>query len=647
MSLLKRGPLFTALLALGLTIPVAWAQQPAAEVAPAAQAQSPATSAAPPPPDAMPGPTDRLTAPDLEAWLDGFMPYALEQTDVAGSVVVVVKDGKVLLEKGYGFSDLEKRAPVDPEKTLFRPGSISKLFTWTAVMQLVEEGKLNLDEDVNKYLDFTIPPYDGKPVTLRNIMTHTSGMEEAVRGLIAEKESAILPLDATLKHWVPERVYAPGTTPAYSNYATAVAGYIVQRVSGQPFDQYIDQHIFQPLGMAHSSFSQPLRKDLVPLVSKGYKSASDGKAQGYEYINLAPAGSLASTGADMGKFMIAHLANGAFGDKRILREDTAREMHGTSAKCIGGLNCMMLGFYETTANGHKAIAHGGDTVYFHSDLQLFLNDGIGVYVSTNSSGKDGSARLIRDGLMTGFVNRYLPGPVPTGTGVDAATAKLHAQQIAGSYANSRRAASNFMSLVYALGQTKVVANEDGTISVPMLAGYSGAPKKWREISPYLWQDTNSGDRLAAEVKDGQVTRFSAEPLAAIMVFDRDAWWQTPLVFGAMLFGSLAVLLLTLLAWPVSAMVRRHYGTRYALTGQDARAHRWIRIASLAVLLSFGGMFGLVVAMLSNFDLMTPAQDGMIIAIRSLVSILLPLGTIVALWNAWKVLTSQRRKIPSW
>jgi CubicO group peptidase (beta-lactamase class C family) len=641
MSLLKRGPLFTALLALGLTIPVAWAQQPAAEVAPAAQAQSPATSAAPPPPDAMPGPTDRLTAPDLEAWLDGFMPYALEQTDVAGSVVVVVKDGKVLLEKGYGFSDLEKRAPVDPEKTLFRPGSISKLFTWTAVMQLVEEGKLNLDEDVNKYLDFTIPPYDGKPVTLRNIMTHTSGMEEAVRGLIAEKESAILPLDATLKHWVPERVYAPGTTPAYSNYATAVAGYIVQRVSGQPFDQYIDQHIFQPLGMAHSSFSQPLRKDLVPLVSKGYKSASDGKAQGYEYINLAPAGSLASTGADMGKFMIAHLANGAFGDKRILREDTAREMHGTSAKCIGGLNCMMLGFYETTANGHKAIAHGGDTVYFHSDLQLFLNDGIGVYVSTNSSGKDGSARLIRDGLMTGFVNRYLPGPVPTGTGVDAATAKLHAQQIAGSYANSRRAASNFMSLVYALGQTKVVANEDGTISVPMLAGYSGAPKKWREISPYLWQDTNSGDRLAAEVKDGQVTRFSAEPLAAIMVFDRDAWWQTPLVFGAMLFGSLAVLLLTLLAWPVSAMVRRHYGVRYALTGADAQSHRRVRWASLLVFVSMAGMIGMVLAMMSDLDMMGPAFDKWVILARGLATFALPIGAIVSLWNAWSVLRSPR------
>jgi CubicO group peptidase (beta-lactamase class C family) len=613
MQLFKRGQLFTALLALGLVTATAAAQEPAADVPPVMQA--PATSAAPPPADAMPGPTDRLTAPDLEAWLDGFMPYALEQTDVAGSVVVVVKDGKVLLEKGYGFSDLAKRKPVDPAGTLFRPGSTSKLFTWTAVMQLVEQGKLNLDEDVNKYIDFKIPPFQGKPVTLRNIMTHTTGMEEVIRGLIANDEKEILPLDATLKHWIPERVYAPGTTPAYSNYATALAGYIVQRVSGQPFDQYIAQHIFAPLGMQHSTFSQPIQKNLLAMTSKGYKTASEGKEKPYEYINLAPAGSLASTGADMANFMIAHLQNGAFGEQRILREETAREMHGTGQASVGPLNKMMLGFYETTANGHRAIAHGGDTQWFHSDLQLFLDDNIGIFVSTNSSGKDGSARLIRDGLVTGFVNRYLPGPPNEAKGIDAATAKQHAQLMAGSYNSSRRADSNFMNLVYMLGQTKVTANEDGTISVPMLAGYSGAPKKWREISPFVWQDTSSGDRLAADVVDGHVTRFSAEPLAAIMVFQRAAWWQTPVVFMTMLFGSLAALLLTVLAWPVSALVRRHYGVRYPLSGQDARAHRWIRLASLAVLVTMGGMIAMIFVMMSDLAMMSPSKDGMVIAVR--------------------------------
>ena len=639
MQLFKRGPLFAALLALGLVAATAAAQQPATEVSPVLQA--PATSAAPAPADAMPGPTDRLTATDLEAWLDGFMPYALEQTDVAGSVVVVVKDGKILLQKGYGFSDLAKRTPVDPERTLFRPGSVSKLFTWTAVMQLVEQGKLDLDADVNTYIDFKIPPFEGKPVTLRNIMTHTAGMEEVIRGLIANDEKEILPLAATLKHWVPEREYAPGSTPAYSNYATAIAGYIVERTSGVAFDKYIEQNIFAPLGMQYSSFSQPLQSHLMAMTSKGYKSASDGKEQPYEYINLAPAGSLASPGTEMGKFMIAHLNNGAFGDKRILREETAREMHGTGQASVGPLNRMMLGFYETTTNGHRAIAHGGDTQWFHSDLQLFLDDGIGIYVSTNSSGKEGTARLIRDGLVTGFVNRYLPGPERKDGGVDTATAKQHAQLIAGSYLSSRRADSNFMNLVYMLGQTKVVANEDGTISVPMLGTYSGAPKKWREISPFLWQDTSSGDRLAADVVDGHVTRFSAEPLAAIMVFQRASWWQSPAVFMTLLFGSLAALLLTVLAWPVSALVRRHYGVRYALAGKDARAHRWIRIASLAVLVSMGGMIAMIFVMMSDLGMMSPSKDGMVIAVRALTTLILPLGTAIALWNAWTVLRSKR------
>lgn len=630
---IHRRPLFGALLSLAMALPlVAAGQVPTpTEPAPPVAAEPVVTPAA----------NEKLNAADLEAWVDGFMPYALEQTDVAGSVVVVVKDGRILLQKGYGYSDLATRKPVDPASTLFRPGSVSKLFTWTAVMQLVEQGKIDLDKDINTYIDFTIPPYQGKPVTMRNIMTHTSGMEEVIRGLIANNEQEIAPLDATLKHWIPERVYAPGSTPAYSNYATALAGYIVERLSGEPFDQYIAKHIFAPLQMRHSSFSQPLQKDLMPLVSKGYKTASDGKPQPYEYINLAPAGSLASTGADMGNFMIAHLQEGAFGEGRILRAETARVMHGSGQDSIKPLNRMMLGFYETTANGHRAIAHGGDTQWFHSDLQLFPDDGIGIYVSTNSAGKDGSARLIRDALVTGFVNRYLPGPSNQHNGIDAATAKEHAQLMAGSYNSSRRADSNFMNLVYMLGQTKVVANEDGTISVPMLAGYSGAPKKWREISPFVWQDTNSGDRLAAEVVNGQVVRFSAEPIAAIMVFQRASWWQSPGVFLPMLFGSLAVLLLTVIAWPVSALVRRHYGVRYPLSGEDARAHRWIRIAALAVVVSLGALIGMMFAMMPNFSLMSPGSDGIVIALRVLATIVLPLAAAIALWNAWTVLRGRR------
>lgn len=585
-------------------------------------------------------PADKLNAADLEAWLDGLMPYVLEQTDVAGSVVVVVKNGQVLLEKGYGYSDLAARKPVDPKGTLFRPGSISKLFTWTAVMQLVEQGKLDLDKDVNQYIDFKIPPYQGKPVTLRNIMTHTTGMEEQIRWLIATDPKAVAPLGDALKYWVPERIYAPGSTPAYSNYATAVAGYIVQRVSGEPFDQYIKRHIFDPLGMEHSSFSQPLQPALLAQVSKGYSTASDGKPKEYELINLAPAGSLAATGDDMGKFMIAHLQDGEYNGARILGHDTAEKMHTTAQASVGPLNRMMLGFYETTVNGHRAISHGGDTMWFHSDLQLFLDDGVGVFVSTNSAGKDGSARNVRASLMQGFADRYLPrkGALPAST-VDAATAKLHAQQIAGRYMSSRRPESNFMAILNLAGMIQVIANDDGTISVPMMAKYSGAPKKWREISPYVWQDVDGGERLAADVANGQVTRFSAEPYAAIMVFQRQPSWAGLLM--PLAIGSLLVLLLTVLAWPISALVRRHYRVRYALGGADARAHRWVRIAALLVVLAVLGLVLLVVKMMSDLNMMTPAADAKIIALRVFTLVVLPLGALAGLWNAKTVLAGRR------
>ena len=190
-----------------------------------------------------------LDRPDLEAWLDGMVPYALKAGDIAGAVVVVVKDGSVLLQKGYGYEDVEKQVPVDPARTLFRPGSVSKLFTWTSIMQLVEAGKLDLDADVNKYLkDFQVASTYPQPVTLRNIMTHTSGFEDGGVGyLFAEKAEDLLPLGEWVAKHEPARVrppttdWADGTHASYSNWATALAGHIVEIISGQSFDDYVAQ----------------------------------------------------------------------------------------------------------------------------------------------------------------------------------------------------------------------------------------------------------------------------------------------------------------------------------------------------------------------------------------------------------------------
>ncbi len=608
-----------------------------AQVPPAPKAAESTTAAAAVPAAPETPATPALTRADLEAWLDGFIPFAIAKGDIAGGVVVVVKDGQVLLEKGYGYADVEKKAPVDPERTLFRPGSVSKLFTWTAVMQQVEQGKIDLDADVNQYLDFKIPPGpDGEILRMRDIMTHTPGFEEAVKELISEDESRIVPLGDTLKVWIPTRIFKAGTMPAYSNYATALAGYIVERTSGLSFDDYLDRNVFGPLGMQHSSFRQPLPKELKANVAQGYEQAS-GKPKGYEFINLAPAGSLAATGSDMARFMIAHLQNGAYGDARILSEETAKKMHGTPLTILPNVNRMLLGFYETNRNGHRIIAHGGDTQYFHSDLHLYVDDGVGYFISFNSGGKEGAVGPLREAFYRAFADRYFPGPAAEGQ-VDKALAKEHAAQIAGSYIISRRAETSFLSVLNMLQPTKVVVNEDGTISMPLLKDLNGEPKKWTEIAPYLWREKDDKWRLAAEVKDGKVVRFTAEWISPFMYMERSSGakgvgWLMPATVA-----SLAALTLTVLFWPVAALVRRRYRKPLPYTGREAKAYRWGRIGALLSLAAVGGWIGTILLMFSDLKLLSSRLDWWVVTLHILGTIAVFAGLALLAWHlsvVWK------------
>jgi CubicO group peptidase (beta-lactamase class C family) len=613
-----------------------------------AQAQVPQSplAAAPPPmvdtaTEAAEPAAPELKREDLEAWLDGFIPYALGKGNIAGGIVVVVKDGQVLLQKGFGYADVEKKLPVDPEQTLFRPGSISKLFTWTAVMQLVEQGKIDLDADVNQYLDFRIPPGpDGEPVTMRHLLTHTPGFEEQVKELISEDPKRLRSIEATLKDWVPERIFKAGTMPAYSNYGTALAGHIVERVSGLSFDDYLDRNIFGPLGMAKSSFRQPLPEALLAGMAQGYEDAT-GKPQGYELINLSPAGSLAATGADMARFMIAHLQRGALGDARILSEETAKQMHGTPLTVIPGVNRMVLGFYETDTNGHRIISHGGDTQYFHSDLHLFIDQGVGYFISFNSAGKDGAVGPLREAFYRNFADRYFPGPATEGT-VDEKTAKEHAAQIAGSYISSRRAESSFLSILNLLQPAKVVVNEDGTISVPLLTDLNGEPTKWREVAPYVWREVDGKGRLAAEVQDGRVVRFAPEWISPFMYMERSSGakgvgWLMPA-----LIASLAALALTVVVWPIAALVRRRYRKPLPYTGREARAYRWVRIGALLSLAAIGGWIGTILLMFEKLELLTAGMDWLVLTLHVLGTVAVFAGLALALWHLSVVWKSPKR-----
>src|SRR3989440_12092424 len=264
-------------------------------------AQGPApTPLFPPPPVLPPAPPlpelalpHELTKPDLEAFLDGLIPAQLQNRDIAGAVVSVVKDGRVLLAKGYGYADFAAKKSVVADKTLFRPGSISKTFTAIAVMQLVEQGKLDLDRDVNDYLDFAIPKSYPEPVTLRRILTHPAGFEETLKNLFVPSVREMRPIRDYLIAAMPARIFPPGQVPSYSNYGLTLAGYIVERVSGEPFEKYITAHILDPVRMEHSTFAQPLPPALESDMSAGYLAAAEGPRK-FEFVTAAPAGALSA-----------------------------------------------------------------------------------------------------------------------------------------------------------------------------------------------------------------------------------------------------------------------------------------------------------------------------------------------------------------
>lgn len=578
-----------------------------------------------------------LTRGDLEAWLDGYMPYALQRGDIAGAVVVVVQDGQVLSQRGYGFADVEERIPVDPEQTLFRPGSVAKLFTWTAVMQLVEQGQLDLDADINTYLDFQIPPRNGEPVTLRNLMTHTGGFEERVSGLITAGPDPE-PLSTYFAGWSPTRVFAPGQTPAYSNYGAGLAGYIVERVSGQPFEAYVQEHIIEPLGMTRSTFAQPLAPELQPDMSLGYLLGS-GEPIFFETVTPAPAGALSATGADMARFMIAHLARGAYGETRILQERTARTMHDTTLEILPPLNMMALGFFEQNINNHRVIAHLGDTQAFHTSLLLYPDDDIGLYISMNSTGIAGASSVVRQTLFEAFSDRYLPGPYQDGE-IDAATSAQHARMMAGLYQLSRRGQTSFLTALNLPGQLQIVAMPDGSISVPALKGVNGQPKEWREIAPFVWREVGGHERLAARIENGRVVAFGSDRFP-FMVFQPVPWPQSSAWLTPALAMGMAALLLTALLWPVAAVARWRYATRFALEGRPAWAYRGVRLSAIAVLATLGGWIGLVVAMSTNVDFFSAKAEPWLWALQAATILVFVAAPLIALWNAWIVWTTKR------
>jgi CubicO group peptidase (beta-lactamase class C family) len=491
------------------------------------------------------GPTDPA---ELDAFLDGVMRVQLDQHNTSGAVVTVVKDGQVFFTKGYGYSDWKARTPVDPERTLFRIGSISKLFVWTSVMQLVEAGKLDLDTDVNEYLDgVEVPAAYGRPVTLRDILTHSAGFEDWVIELFGDDAGDVRPLAEILAEQMPARVRPPGEVSSYSNHATGLAALVVEQVAGVSWNRYVQERILDPLGMEHFSFAQPLPEALAPDMSKGYSGERPNlEEEDFEYVPLYPVGAAAASGSAMARFMIAHLRLGALGEARILQEETARTMQSDLFRMASGVNAAAHGFNEMSANGERIIGHGGDTFWFHSELALFPERDLGVFVSFNSQGGGAATGEFLDA----FVDRYFPEGEVVPTPPDAADERY--ERFTGSFRPNRFSHTTLAKLG-ALETVSVEDTDEGTLRA--------MDSEWVEVGPLTF-DERYGDRTLVFREDdqGRITHFFLADVP-IVAFERVPWRENPFLHAAILVLAAMMMAGTVAAWPLGWLARRWYRVR--------------------------------------------------------------------------------------
>ncbi len=566
-----------------------------------------------------------MTTQDLDAFFAGLVPYALHRADIPGAVVVVVKDGKVLLANGYGYADVKTKRPVDPATTIFRPGSVSKLFTWTAVMQLVQAGKIDLDADVNQYIDFKIPPYDGKPVTMRDLMTHTGGFEETVRDLLVDTKAQVLPIDVYLKRHLPTRIFPPGKVIAYSNYGATLAGYIVQRVSGEKFEDYIAQHVFAPLKMVHSSFLQPLPPNLAPLMATGYLNASEGKTKPFEYVDTAPAGASSSTGIDMAHFILAYLNHGNYDGYQLLKPATIKEMWTQQVVPEKGLPGFDLGFYQDDFNGLPIIGHGGDTVVFHSDLHLIPSKGIGWFVAFNSAGKAGAVEDVRNNLFKRFLDRYYPYTPPVEPTL--ADPQKDAARVAGWYVSSRRV-ERALAFVYTLGQSQVTANPDGTIEASAMKNAAGYPIVWREVAPLRYRQVG-GDAYLVFGTDanGNVVSWASDASNMVSVQQRVTGLRTLGSIKSLLTIFAGIIVLSLLIRLGAWIARRKLKLSLHLSRGEHMLHAAARIGAIAFLVA---LVGWPMLLSSEAAILAPSLPGkmMVLYVIGVIAIIGALAMIV-------------------
>lgn len=500
---------------------------------------------------------------DIETFMDEFLLKKMDEENIPNMVVTVVADGEIIFDKGYGLANIQELVKVYPEKTMFRIGSVSKFFTWTAVMQLVEQGKLDLNTDINQYLDFEIPARlavgpnknEPKPITLLDLMTHTPGFEDYSNSIFRLSAEELPPLNQYVREYRPERVYPAGEVLAYSNYGTALAGYIVEQVSGMPYEEYVEENIFNPLEMNDSTFRQPLPKEFSANLTQAYRYIDEEFKEGrFEYVP-GPAGGMSSTAIDMAKFMQVYLEGGSFNVKRILEKATVKHMFEQQFTHHVYLDGMALGFMEKTMNGKKILHHGGSTALFDTGLYLLPQENIGLFISYS-----GNNFLTHTELLQAFMDHYFPSDKSI-TVTPMRGEEL--RQYAGEYRQNRKSFTNeerIISLI--MGIIHVQLDDDGYLVVT----HNGETNRFVEIEPGIFKNVSEGHSIDAYGEFKTIV-FQADPHGQIMLttdgpmtYSKAPWFASR---GFTFLSLILVILLfvgSLLYWGIKALIRRNRKT---------------------------------------------------------------------------------------
>ncbi len=532
------------------------------------------------------GPSDPA---EVESFLDGLITPQLEKHHIPGAVVVVVKDGKILYAGGYGFADVERQLPFVPDQTLFRIGSTSKLFTWTAVMQLAEQGRIDLDADVNSYLtDFQIPATFPQAITMRHLMSHSAGFEDGMVGAVAAAPEEMAPLSEYVMKNVQARVRPPGALTAYSNYGATLAGYIVEAVSGAPFESYIEKHIFVPLGMESSTFRQPLPEAMAEHLAVSYDFKEVFRPQPMLYINQAPAGSMSATATDLARFMIAHLQDGRYGDARILEESTARQMHTRLFSNDPRLSGMAYGFFDQEINGQRVLHHGGGLPAYMGMLGLVPEDQSGFYVGYN--GLSGNAAVAD--FMAAYFDHYYPSS-PANAPLEVTDRPSPAGTFAGLYRSTRVPQTTLESLanLTELGYVRVIEEADGAVTLRAVTSAGEASIQGREAAAQLFVSSDGRKRFAFGGMQAGIATLLVMDDSPHVAFERIAWYDAPTVR----LRILAISLVIILSFPMLAGLRRILARRKTIVREPSSRLQLGAAAALAgtAVLVIAGMVGFI------------------------------------------------------